>query len=337
MIEQAHLMKVPPLRLLPDGARHRFSKLEQAADQFRHQEAYAQGRAAEIRKVLGMNVSIDASERRQLEIELRDYQETLKNASDNHRAARVVFNAVHKWVEGIAAGPPTRGLEEAPAIKPPRQKNEGLKACLDRLRDEIAAIKSQQHKISLAPLPASDLKQRAAAYVEQMAKAGKPLPMVEKDGRFTVQWFGGPGSAISPYAVFAMLCAFDPECAKECLADAIDALPEPTVEPMSAFDKEQKLKQLGVQLDQLERAEEATILALHSEGSVNITRRHDASPMALLGIQFVKPSALKQVPRRPTNGNGEHKPEKRKRAKRRDAGIARIRPKTSRADRAARH
>jgi hypothetical protein len=328
------------LRMLPDGARVKFSRLEQAADQSRQMQSFAFNRASEIKRIFSMNASIDQSERRQLETELRDHEETVKSASDNHRAAAVVYTSVRNWVEKITANPPARALEDAPRTRAPLQKGEGLKSCLERLRQEISTVRNAQHTTALAPLPAKDLKLHAAAYVAQMAKTAKPMPMLMRDGQFTVQWFGGgTPTAIPPAAVFAMFCAFDPERAKACIATAIDALPKPTgVQPMSAFDKEQRLRELGVQLDLLERQEEACVLALHSEGSVNVTRRHDASPLALLGIQWVRPTALKTVPRRPaTNGNGaHHETEQPKRKRKR--GLARRRPKQSREeDRAARH
>jgi hypothetical protein len=325
------------LRILPDGARVKFSRIEQAADQLRQMQAYAQDRAAEIRRIFGMNASMDVAERRQLESELRDHEKTTKDASEAYRAAAAVATSVSNWVLKLAGNERGHALEEAPRVKPPLQKGEALRACLDRLRKEITTIKNEQYKTALAPLPAKDMKLHADAYVEQMAGRAKVYPHM-KDGVFTLNLFGGaPNSAVPSGGVIALLCAFDPERAKEWLHEAVDQLPQPDgVEALSAFDKGQRLKELGGQLDLLERQEEAVVSALIQEGYSGVMRRADASPMALLGVQWARPSALKLPPRRPSNDADEHKPEKGKKSKKR--GLARVRPKSSREDdRAARH
>lgn len=317
-------------RMLPDSARSKFSKIEQAADQFRQTQAFAHERATQIRRIFGMNASIDAAERRQLEAELKDHEDTLRSASENYKAAAVVHSTVRSWIEKLIANPNGRALEDAPKTKPPLQKGEGLRSCLDRLRKEIADIKRALYTTSLAPLPASDLKLHAAEYVKQMAASAKPAPFM-KDGTFQLGWFGGTTpTAIPPGAVFGMICAVDPAQATKFLEGVIDAMPKPNAPALSVFDRGQKLKDLGEQLDLLERQEEACVLALHREGSINVARRADANPLALLGIQFAKPSkpsSLKPVPRANGNGNGaDHEPERQKRKR------ARVRPKVTRED-----
>lgn len=311
-------------RMLPDAGRSAFSKLEQAADQLRQTQSYAHNRATEIRRVFSMNAAMDATERRQLEAELRDHESTVKEASENYRAAAAVHSTVRSWVEKLLANPSSYALEDAGRIKPPVQKGETVKECLQRLRGEIASVKNARQRTALAPLPQRDLKLHAAEHVAQQAARAKPLPMIT-NGEFSVQWFGGGPSAVPAGAVFAMFCAFDPERAEAFLGECIDAMPvRAGAEPLSAFDRGQKLKQLDTQLDLLERQEEACVLALQAEGYAFVARRPDASPLALLGIQWARPAKLPTL----ANGKGaDHKPGKQKR----------IRPKSTESERAARH
>jgi hypothetical protein len=84
--------------------------------------------------------------------------------------------------------------------------------------------------------------------------------------------------------VFARLLAITEDAVVAAIAEAvIDANPQ-SGEPMGRAAYEQALEKLDAQIDELEWAEECTVVQLEAEGRI-VMRREDANWLAVLGIQ----------------------------------------------------
>ena len=304
-------------RILPPGAASRLSRYENNAATAMQAAEAAKRRREEIENAFRANVSMSDQDRAQLEIELRDHATAQGVELQRHRDNADLLATLRTFVESL--GVSERKIEEAPAVPFKLKKNESLKTCLARLRDEINTVKRAQRDAAIAPLPVEDLKAQAVYYVERLASQvfPRPTPAMGRGDGFGLSFFGDDPTAIKPLNsthTLALLCWFDPEKATERLVEAVGHLPRPNVPALSAFDKAERIKELAAHLDMLERQEEACVLALHQEGFTNVVRRSDASAMAVLSIQYVQPGKLKPLPRRPTAANGANgthaKPEK---------------------------
>jgi hypothetical protein len=82
--------------------------------------------------------------------------------------------------------------------------------------------------------------------------------------------------------VVALLCWMQPAAMVAALEREIDAMPAPEL-ALTAKEKEKRLAQLKADLDALERLEE-TLIEQAARDGLEILRRADASPAAVLGV-----------------------------------------------------
>lgn len=327
-------------RILPPAAASRLSHIETAAHTAEEAVNYAVGRIREIQNMLGLNPGMADADREQFNIEIKELTAQRNEAQARRNAARGLVGELDNFL--LRLNREGRPIELAPKVATPKQKNgESLKTVLERVRQEIDAIKGEQYRTRLAPPPIEDLKAQARSYVQQMATSvqPRPTPAMARGEGFDLSWFGDDAVSqplLTPKRGIALLCWLYPDKATERLVNVIAQMPRPAVPALSEEEKRAKLKELAATLDRLEREEEATVDALHRDGMINVARRVDASPLAILGIRYVvKSNGLAPVPRRPaSNGNGVHHEPEPKRKKR--GGLARVKPK-NKEDRAARH
>jgi hypothetical protein len=81
-----------------------------------------------------------------------------------------------------------------------------------------------------------------------------------------------------------MTAWLQPDAMLARLVADIDALPEPKLS-MTEKEREEKLAEVRDELDALERNEEALITRAHEMDGVEILRRADASPLAVLSVE----------------------------------------------------
>jgi hypothetical protein len=141
--------------------------------------------------------------------------------------------------------------------------------------------------VKSALLPKVDQKKLAKAYVGQLAK---PKITITPDGKFDAS-FGNPNQ--DSLCIETVLAWLDPDHFIAALEREIDAMPQPAP-TMTAVEKTQRMAELSLHLDQLERCEEALIEAAQEQG-IEITRRTDCSPPCVLGVRVVQPKTAAQA------------------------------------------
>jgi hypothetical protein len=166
--------------------------------------------------------------------------------------------------------------------------DESLVAAIGRIRAEIAAVKTELHVLAAAPLTKDELREKARAWVVEMAKAGMPQLYVER-GNFEVRFQPGAlaNGPLGPAAA-ALVAVTNPEGLTAVLEHAIDHLPAGT--GISEADRPEKERALNIKLDQLERDEEVLISRANEDGA-DVLRRPEASCWAVLGVALGKVQA----------------------------------------------
>lgn len=166
------------------------------------------------------------------------------------------------------------------------------------MRDEIAEMQAEAERIELAPVTADEARERAKAWVEQMAACAvqdvdafyrpTPGPVVLSTRQIEVRKVGGGhplvGSIPDP---IALAVAANHETFLARLLAEIDAVNDDPQDQIPLADRPGMLAELTAKLETAERAEEAIITAAAEAGTV-IPRRSDARPEVVLGVEVVE-------------------------------------------------
>jgi hypothetical protein len=182
------------------------------------------------------------------------------------------------WLNDLA---PSVTLEMAPPIGAELLDGESLQQGVTRLRDAITAASLELIRVRNAPLPKEHLKAAARTHVAERAARGRPQNIAVERRQFTLRWpecdaFGPSGWVLDLLAWMAadqMISAF--EAAIDANGDAREA--------MGALEKARATGELETKIDFWERQEEAIITSAAEQG-IEILRRGNASPMAVLGL-----------------------------------------------------
>jgi hypothetical protein len=186
---------------------------------------------------------------------------------------------LQRWVQTLG-----RGITLEPA-KPKRFRlddDETAAQALMRLRAEIANATAQLATAKDAPLPKEDVQLRANNYVAELAKRGQPKVNRKGDVSWESTWASSPPSM---RAIETMAWLF-PERFAQRLEDLIDGLPDPDL-VLNAADRRKCIRELEQTIEKLERDEEAAVAMCIADG-VDVLRRANASPLAVLGVAIVK-------------------------------------------------
>jgi hypothetical protein len=152
---------------------------------------------------------------------------------------------------------------------------------LDNVRDQIKAARQHLEAIKRAPLPLADQKQLAEDYVVRLMQAAQPTVNVVGD-RLRVGYRGDMAAAED---VLALIAWATPDALLRALERQLAAAPMRT-DALPAKERQERVSQLTHSLLQLERREEALVSMAASEG-IEILRRPDADPCAVLGCAVV--------------------------------------------------
>jgi hypothetical protein len=155
---------------------------------------------------------------------------------------------------------------------------------VSKIRAEITRLQAELRSIATAPLPGGELRERARAYVAQLAEAGRPVLFAEQ-GKFEIRW---PPGAQTPIGTLAPGSA----CVAAALfPDAMLALIEDQINKISGAginsrERPEREAQIRARIHDLEAQEEAIIE--HDEidnNSWGLTRRVDADAFVVLGCR----------------------------------------------------
>jgi hypothetical protein len=248
---------------LPEAAR---DKLLAIIDQA--QSADDAARSAALR-LNGLSAPGDAKQRERLQTQ-RERQ------AKRQEQFAVLASKIKQWLVRL---PGDTVLESAPVIAK-RHKDESMAQAITRVRDEITAAQSHLRAVQTAPLPKDEVKKLADAYVQQLGR-----PKVSVDSGVFKATFLNPRADFTPCTrddVMAVLAWLSPDAMMRALEREIDALPD-TQPAIPTAERDKRVAELMANLEQLERCEEALIDMAASEG-VDVMRRAEASPAAVLGV-----------------------------------------------------
>lgn len=269
---------------LPSAARAKLLALQGLATDARDAAASAQVRLRALQEQLSGSTLSD-EEQDSIEHEIERLLALRAKSNERHAALLALDSSIRRYIQSLPRG---TSLELVKHPAPKLLKDETFADALTRIRDQITTIKHHRHSVAYAPPPKSALKEAATTYVQQMAERGRPNVTAERDG-LRVEW-GDPRSFApgGAQATAEMNCWLFPEQVLKRLSDEIDAMPAPA-NVLTATERKRRLADLGIELEQRERDEEALIEKATRDGA-EILRRSDASPAAVLGIR-IKQSA----------------------------------------------
>lgn len=265
---------------LPAKAASKLAMLGDRADDAAALALATTRRISDIERILGLNPGGSNAP------EMKEELSRLRSSHSVQQKRRTERANLIAQLRGFLQHFPPNGRLET--ITPPRPKlkdGELLSAAISRLRNEIAAAKNHLAEVKSATLPKAELKKLARAQVQDLAARGRPK--LNTTSSLTIAFSrleNVPGLDLG-----ATLAWLDSDNLIKRLNDEIDALPDARL-TLSTAEKAEREGGLTSQLDTLERAEESLIEAAAEEG-LNIERRVDASPVAVLGVVIKMPAS----------------------------------------------
>jgi hypothetical protein len=227
------------------------------------------------------NLSRDADE--QMRVRLAGERDRQQH---RHRELSLLVNRVQQWIVEQRPGG-WAALRPTPPVAVELGRGETLSDAVEAARAEIDSLRRQLAATRQAPLPPTEQQRLAEEYVAGLMGGGRPQQINFHRDRLTLRW--RDDVVASRDDVLAMLAWVAPERVHAALARDIREQP---VRPdaMPAAERLRRVAELETQLLDLERREEALVLRAAGDG-LEILRRPDASPVAVLGVAVVATSA----------------------------------------------
>ena len=224
--------------------------------------------------------------------------QALKRRLDAARAAHE--RAVAAWsafafLEDVAAWLERVGPAQFQHVATPAPKaSKGFAAEVERIRKELAGLDEAWRTAESAPAPKSDLVARAIAEIDALAERGKPDINARSRGsdplRLAQQiWVGAVMTGASENRNVSLVgdagAGLFMWAIRDQLVDKFTGLIEalPDVGALTDDAREQRLSEISAKRLEMERLEEAAIVAAEQQGQV-IARRREIDPRALLEV-----------------------------------------------------
>jgi DNA repair exonuclease SbcCD ATPase subunit len=208
-------------------------------------------------------------------------QEHLREVATRRRERatndRDTLKAISVWAHMLPVG------THLVSVETPLPNVTDLAAAITSTRDEIGSLKQQIREMKGKHLPKDELRQKAVAYVKQMAAEAKPvLQGVARDQRFALE--------LSSRVPLHVLSALAPDLVVDGLHRLIsEQVPDDT---LPADERKARVAELEALLLSCERSEEALVVEARSRG-MDILRRPRADIRAILGVEVVEKAAAK--------------------------------------------
>lgn len=263
-----------PGPLLPDAARSKLISLELGRDAARDAASSANGRL----NALPPNADPQMRDRLQHE---RD-----KHAGRNNQLTRLI-SAINQQLSQLRLAP-GETLEPVEVEEIDLESGD-LGTAIGKTRDQITALKGELSRTRAAPLPRADKVELIEQHVLQLARQARPQIGFVGD-RVKINWRGDVCSAEDFVALLAWAA---PDELAQALARQLETRPE-RADALPASDRIKRCAELEALLLEAERREEMLIERAHAHG-LDILRRVDASPAAVLSVQVVKAAAAAQA------------------------------------------
>ena len=185
------------------------------------------------------------------------------------------------------------GQLRAVTITAQPRRDESLKDAILRLRREIANANSELNGLRTAPLPPADIKAEINRQVAAMADQGRPALRLD-GGTVEVAWpdvslFANPGAPMAAPngSASRLLCWLFQDQITAALTNGVDDV----IGGVSKSDRERRSAELTDEVRRLEHEEESLVTQALDAG-LDVHRRYQASPFALLGLEVETQAAL---------------------------------------------
>lgn len=203
----------------------------------------------------------------------------LVELQQRHREAAALNTHLLRWLERNRSVE----LEDLPVARPRLLKGETAVDAITRVRDRIAALRSEHTATEGAMLPIADLKALVRSHVQTLADRARPKITAESDKVEVTFRSKGEGWSNKP-DLEGLLAWLDPAAFEARLCEELAGTPSTSIR-LSREEKSAALSKLRVDMDALEREEEALIEMATDTNGVTIERRASASPAAILGVR----------------------------------------------------
>lgn len=229
-------------------------------------------RIRELEDQVGMLEGAEEAGGIEMEIgRLRGVMSGLQNRLNAHAA---VLGSLRLYREKMA----NVELEDAPRITPRLKGNETLADAVKRIRDEIAKLAAERAKVTHAFLPMAELKAQASAYVNNLAKTVRVRIKTEPTFEAFLESDSGG------FSIARWLAWIAPDVLKERLYEELESQIPDDALILTGPERKTRLSEIKTRLDRLNREEEALIMRAQESG-LEILRRADADPAAVLGVR----------------------------------------------------
>lgn len=260
---------------LPPKAYARAMGLLEAEQQALSLSTSTSQRISEAQRTLALNPNGPQADDIRLEIE--HLEAARVRYQDQYRQRANLRAQVEHYLSKLSAD---ASLADAKVVKAKTKDGETLLQAVKRVRGQIAELTSEQSAVKQAGLPIGEMKALAKNWIAERAASARPTITASHD-RFDVN-FVDPTAFTSRVDPIGALCWFDPERMKASLFEQIDSMPKSKL-ALSPTEKAERLQELQDTLFNLERQEEAFIVAAEEVGQI-VPRRPNASPAAILGL-----------------------------------------------------
>lgn len=185
-------------------------------------------------------------------------------------------------------------LAAAGKAKPSRRGLGTWRGAVDQIRDALADIDADLHRVRSAPPTHDEAKASVRAQIEALAEAGAPditslVDGTSKNLRWPQPELRNDGPRLvrpdGPDAFQALIWATRDQIIAK-IESEIDQM-EVDPEALTAKDRREAVARLEAKRLEVERTEEVAIEAAEKDGAT-IPRRLDADPRAILGVEVVR-------------------------------------------------
>lgn len=191
-----------------------------------------------------------------------------------------------QWLRNLGTGVALKHC----AVPPPKAPK-GFVAEVDKIRSELAALDDGWTAVEKAPAPTEDLIGRAIRAIDEIAERGKPNVDVTSRGGDPVQLAKLLSVKAERYSDVTLLsgdagAAFWTWLWRDEIVERITALIKeaPQKGALTDADRDRRFADIAARRLELERLEEACILAAEQQGQL-IPRRREADPRAVLEVE----------------------------------------------------
>jgi hypothetical protein len=284
------------LERLPMVARRKYRALQSIVDDAGALTKASMARESDIESAIGdlrrRLAFVDLRTERFRSVELKEEIEALGVELEQIKAERSKRNSVRSNTEQVLAqlnvhipALAAQRLRAATTVAQP-EKGETLANAILRVRSEIKQARGDLYQLKAAPLPRAEIEQQIRAHVQQLVRDGTPR-LDLRGGAVKVYWpdkagFSATGSAPAG-AASALFAWLFPQQVYEMLIGGVD---ETIVGGVSSADRISVGAEIEASIRTLGHQEESLIVAALAAG-IEVHRRYDASPFALLGVESV--------------------------------------------------